>query len=237
MVLRKSLHILLILALTVLFTCGAVFAGGGQSPSGKTIANLVDEVEYLVDEDPYFTSAQIIVYLNSAVADVTWKSGCTESGTSIIVTAGTTEYALDVSYGTITNISWQETGTTAYKSLLRGDPQTLGWQTSGSDRPLYWYERAGKVGIYPMVDSDNITITGSTCYVTYTPIHTTLTSTDYVPTPAVLDQALVYYAAAQCFLRDRQYVAYSQMMAAYGRELQMYVALTTRREHPMEAVR
>ncbi len=216
MVLRRQaiLWVLLLLFPTL------ALAGGSQSESGKTLGDIEDYVEYMVDEDPYFTSAQRISYINAAIQDVVWQTRCMESGTHFVLTAGTTEYALSgVSYLMITDVSWLDSGATKHKPLLRRKTQGHGLSIGGEEKPAWWYERAGFLGVFPVTSED---VTGSTAYVTYVPAQSTLSSTDNVPTPASLDQALVYYAAARCFARDKQWAAYQQMMSLYAQYIQRY---------------
>jgi hypothetical protein len=195
-------------------------AGGSQSESGQTLGDLMDYVEYMVDEDPHFTSGQILSYLNAAIQDVIWQTECMESGTQFTMTTGTSEYSLSgVSYFAITDVSWLESGATRYKPLMRSTPKGLDRNIIGEQEPAWFYERAGFLGVYPVEDAD---ITGSTLYVTFLPVQDVLLETQIVPTPAALDQALVYYAAARCFARDKQWAAYQQMMGLYVQWIQRY---------------
>jgi hypothetical protein len=198
------------------------WAGGGQSTSGRALSDLVDEVEYLVDNDPYFDSTQIVSHLNAAIDDVVWQTGCTEATEQQAVTAGTTEYALSSSYMKVTNVSWLPSGSTSWQTLLRGKPNDLGYLAHEGAEPKYWYERSGFIGVYPLKDTDNTTVTGTSIYVTYVPLLGTFSSSDEVPVPAVLEQPLVFYAAGRCFFRDKQWAAYAQMMNLYSQWIHRY---------------
>ncbi len=213
----KRLPITLLCALALIALPAFALAGGSQSESGKTLNDLVDEVEYLVDEDPHFTSTQILSYLNAAVQDAIWQTKCLESTAQLTVTAGVTEYDTGVSFFHVSDVSWLESGATTPKPLLQHTSRVQAIR--GEQKPAWWYVRAGLLGIHPVEDSG---ISGSSLYVTYLPVQNTLTGTQNVPTPASLDQALVYYAAARCFFRDKQFVAYQQMMSLYAQYIRRY---------------
>lgn len=213
----KRLPITLLCALLLLALPVFALAGGSQSESGKTLNDIEDYVEYLVDEDPYFTSGQVLSYINAAIQDVIWQTRCMESTAQLAVTAGVTEYDTGVSFFHISDVSWLESGATTPKPLLRHTSKVQAIR--GEQKPAWYYVRAGLLGIHPVEDPG---ISGSSLYVTYLPVQDTLTGTQNVPTPAALDQALVYYAAARCFFRDKQFVAYQQMMSLYAQYIRRY---------------
>lgn len=107
------------------------------------------------------------------------------------------------------------------RSLRIGTPNIVGiisesWNEPGEAEPAYWYEFAGKIGVYPpMVD---VSAEKITLYLITRPI--AIASGAEITTPAIYDTALVCYVAAQAWLKDLKPAKYLQMMSLYDSELQ-----------------
>jgi len=123
-----------------------------------------------------------------------------ESGnTNHTLFSGTSEYSIGSNYLFVKDVIYQS-GSTTYKALKKGKILDVGNVTG--EEPAAYYEFNGKVGIYPLIDSDNTTVTGNTIYILTTTLPSTLTGTSSIPTPASFDRAIVYYVASQAFMFD-----------------------------------
>lgn len=201
---KKYLQILMILF--ILLWASFSFAGGATA-SGKTVANLITEVRYILNESASATGkmwsdTELTVWINDAVRNIVARTHCLESGnTRHVLSSGTSEYPLSSNYIFVKGVIYQS-GATTYKALKKGKILDVGNVTG--EEPASYYEFNGKVGIYPLADSDNTTVTGNTIYILTTTLPSTLTGTSSIPTPASFDRAILFYVASQATLKDQQ---------------------------------
>jgi len=206
-----------VLTILILFHSGTAFAGGA-SPSGKTADNLITEIRYYLSPgDSYWTDAELLAWINDAVQNINLRDHVLESSQMFTVSTGTSEYALST-YLSIKGVLYQ-TGVTAFKSLLKGKFEDIGFKDPQYDKPTYWYEYNGKCGIYPLKDTKDHTSSGNTIYVLTVPISDTLVGASAIPTPALFDRAIIYYATGQALMKDRQFGFANQFMSQYFSEL------------------
>lgn len=199
-----------------LFAVG-VFAASQQT-SSTTAQAIVDNVRVYLNEASagFWDDTQLLTWLNDGMVDVVARTACLETTENISLVAATIEYSVTSAYLTIKGVQYvNASGTT--KSLLKGNINAVG---HGDDpgEPVYWYEWAGKIGVYPSLSS--VTTESVNAYVITRP--TAITLTDNITIPAIYDKALTYYMIAQALWRDRQTGRYAQMMSIYLQELVLY---------------
>uniref|UniRef100_A0A6M3XS62 Uncharacterized protein n=1 Tax=viral metagenome TaxID=1070528 RepID=A0A6M3XS62_9ZZZZ len=198
---KKYIQILMI-SLILLWTYLS-FAGGG-STSGKTVANLITETRYILNESTasMWSDAELTAWINDAVRNISARTHCLESGnTRHVLSSGTSEYSIGSNYIFVKGVIYQS-GSTTFKALKRGKILDVGNMTG--EEPSSYYEFNGKVGIYPLVDSDNTSVSGNTIYILAVTLPDTLTSLSTIPTPAAYDRAIIYYVVSQALLKDNR---------------------------------
>lgn len=210
-------------AIIICLICSPAFAGG-STVSGKTVNNLLDESRYLFNgisqsgvTDPGWPDTEIRAWINDAVSDISTITECQEDSQRFTLSTGTSEYTMTASYMYVKDVVYQ-TGTTAFRTLMQGKLGDVG-NIQQADEPKYWYELDGKIGIYPLKDTKDATISGDTIYVVFIPFTATLSGGSSIPTPAMFDQAILYFVAKRAFAKfgkAEQSAFYDQL---YTREL------------------
>ena len=194
--------------LVLIFLSWTAFSfAGGATTSGKTAANLITETRYILNESAsaegkMWSDTEITAWINDAVRNIVNRAHCLESGiTRHVLSSGTSEYAIGGSYIYVKGVIYQS-GTTTYRALTRGKVLELGNVTG--DAPSSFYEFNGKVGIYPLKDSEFTTVSGNTIYIIAVTLPSTLTSSSTIPTPSAYDRAIIYYVVSQALLKDNR---------------------------------
>ena len=210
---------LIALFLLVFFWSGGIYAAN-ETPSGKTADDLLTEARDLLEEDSagYWSDAELLRHLNHAVRRIVVMTGCLENTERFVLDTGTSEYGLSDSYMAVTSVIYQS-GATEFKSLKRGERLGVGYQ-GGSDAPEYYYSGVSKVGVYPMRDTSDVTVSGNTIYVYYAPLQTTLSSSDSIPTPACYDTAIVDYIVHKGLAKDKMFDASQWWEQRYYQDIQ-----------------
>jgi len=209
--------------LFLLLLSSPVFAGGAPA-SGKTVNGLVLETQYLINgisqsgvTDPAWPEAELRVWINSAIEDINVLAGAQESSERFTVSTGTSEYAMTSSYLYLKDVAYQ-TGATTFRTLSKGKFEDVG-NLQKADEPAYWYEVNGKVGIYPLQDTKDATASGNTIYAIYVPLNSTLSGASAIPTPAMFDQAILYFVAKRAFAKHGKVDMAGYYDTLYNREV------------------
>ena len=224
----KKLKIIIGYVFLISFLFASNSYASGATASGKTVANLTREVRYLLNETDSSTTGfwkdpEIEAWINDAVRNVVARTHVLSSVTEFPLDSGVSEYRMSESYVTVRGVLYQ-TGVTTFKGLQRGSKAAVGNIGDAYEDPRHSYETKSKtgVGIYPLIDSDDNTVTGNTIYVSYTPMQATLSSTDSIPTPASFDRHIVYYAAGQGFIKDNKLKRAELVLSQYQKELDRF---------------
>jgi len=214
--------VLILFTVFLLFLAPFEVIAGGASTSGKTVTNLIVEVRNFLNEPTgsFWSDTEITTWLNDAVRSVNRQTLSTEAREKFVVDSGTSEYAMTETYLMVKGATLQ-TGVTAYKALFRGKAEDVGHVNK--DEPTYFYEFNGKVGIYPLKDTSDFTSTGTTLYVSYVPYQSTLSGSSTIPTPAILDRAIVYYAVAQALYKDKRFNSGNLFIVQHYQDLKFYI--------------
>lgn len=200
----------------------------GATASGKTVANLTREVRYLLNETEssttgFFKDGEIEAWINDAVRNVIARGHPLSSVTHFTLSSGTSEYSITDNYVAVRAVLYQS-GITAFKGLQRGSKAAVGNIGDAYEEPRHFYETKSRtgVGIYPLIDSDDNTVSGNTIYVSYTPMQTTLSGASPIPTPASFDRHIVYYAVGQGFIKDNKMKRAQFVLSQYQAELDRF---------------
>lgn len=213
----KTLRLLFII---MLLCCSVVFAGP-QSTSTTTAEDIVAQARVYLDEptEIMWTNQELLRILNDGMVDIAIKAKCYQTTETISLTANTIEYTPTSDYiGVVAVHLNQATGGTV--KLTPGTVSSVGAiPTSGTAvRPAYWYEFAGKIGIYPAYT----TVTTQTIKVFLARRPADVGYYTDVRTPAVFDRALVYYIVAQALMIDDRFTAANNYMTMYLGEIDRY---------------
>lgn len=217
-----------ILIFTICFLFPTLAFGASQQVSSTTTETIIDNARaYLNQEDvsgvtPFCTDAQMLVWLNDGMKDLTTLGLSGQTTELKTLVANTVEYSISASYTKVIAVRYIDEDSHE-KGLKDGNVWSVGHtQSDLSDstdkEPTHWYEWAGNVGIYPALGS----VSGTTnetvrLYMVLRP--TALTSGTTVTTPAIYDKALTLYVAAQAFLKARDFDKAAFLMDLYYREL------------------
>lgn len=185
-----------------------------QQTSSTLASTIIDRAESLVNdsENDLSSPAEMLVWLNDGMVDIVSRTHCLEATESIDLATNTIEYSVTSTYLTVKAVLYVDADGNKW-ALKKGSPSSVG-QNTAVTIPTYWYEWAGKVGVYP-----TITRTAETITVYYVTRPTAIVSTDSITIPAVYDNALTLFVAAQAHFKDRQTGRYAQLMGLYLQEL------------------
>ncbi len=213
---KRILTILFIFALT-----GSAFAGSQQT-SSTPASTIITNARYYLNEEAgaaneFFSDTELLRWVNDGMRDIAAKSHCTETTESVDLAADTVEYSLTTNYIAVKGVVYINADGESL-GLLEGNVRSIG--EPDSEEPAYWYEYAGKVGVYPALASR--TTETVTVYLVTRP--SDISSSADITTPAVYDTALTLYVVAQGFLKDRKFGSYAQIMSLYQGEIDRYRA-------------
>lgn len=194
--------------LAVIFLSVNLFAASQQT-SSTTAATIIDRVEARLNDsdNDMWSAGDLLTWLNEGMVDIATRTLCLQGTESISLGAASTEYAITSNYVTVRAVIYNDENSTKI-GLIPGTPADVGrtkedWEAAGSKKPTYWYHWNGKIGVYPPLSSISGT-TPETITVYYITRPTAIASTDNVTTPAIYDNALVFYMLGQAYIRDNQ---------------------------------
>ena len=141
----------------VLFASVTVYAASQQT-SSTLASTIIDNVETLLNDtnNNMWTAAELLVWLNDGMVDIVSRSHCLQTTESIDLATDTLEYSITSTYLAIKAVHYVDSDG-EIKALLKGSPMSVGL-VEDVDEPVYWYDWAGKVGVYPV---DSITPTAT----------------------------------------------------------------------------
>jgi hypothetical protein len=104
---------------------------------------------------------------------------------------------------------------------MQGNPNSVGHVPGISEtgEPVWWYDWAGKLGVYP---TPNASVSGNSVYVYYIKRPSTATLTSGVSVPAHFDKALTLYVVTQALYVDKRYDLGAYFENKYKEELALY---------------
>jgi hypothetical protein len=209
---KKYIVFFVLLISTVCFSAS-------QQTSTTTAGSIVDRAETLLNDsdNEMWTAGELLQYLNDGMVDIVSRSHCLEAVESINLATDTLEYTITSTYLTVKAVHYID-ASGIVTALRKGSPASVGLVSdSESDTPVWWYDWAGKVGVYPLLTRTNETIN---VYLITRP--TAIATGTNVTTPAIYDTALTYYIVAQAYKRDKSHAKYLQTMALYEAEMNRY---------------
>jgi len=207
-------------AIVAVFSLFSVCMAGSQQVSSTTGSSMIAQVraDYNDTTSVYFTDAEMLQFLNDGIVDLVNKSHCYEATESISLVANTVEYSITSNYVEVVAVQYYN-GTNKF-ALKKGSPAEIGLNTeeSDTDAPAFWYEFAGKIGIYPSLSS--VTTQTVTLYLVKWPVP--IVSSGTISTPAIYDVALKYYILSRMALKDKNTAMHESMMGKYNQEIGFY---------------
>jgi len=203
----------LIVLSSVLIWSSWCFAASQQT-SSTAASTIINRAESLVNDsdNDLSSAAEMLVWLNDGMVDIVSRTHCLEATESIALATSTVEYTVTSTYLTVKAVLYVDSDSKTW-ALKKGSPSSVG-QNTAVTIPTYWYEWGGKVGVYPTITRTTETIT-----VYYITRPEAIVSTDSITIPAIYDNALTLYVAAQAHFKDRQTGRYAQLMGLYLQEL------------------
>jgi len=217
---RKTILFILLLV----FTACPVFAASQQT-SSTTAATIITNARAYLNQvgSTFCTADQMLVWLNDGMMDLTTLGLSGQETETITLVADTIEYSITSSYIKVVAVFYIDSDGKE-KALKQGNVWSVGLTEADlvpdADKiPTFWYEWAGKIGVYPPLAAiDGTTAETVKLYLVKRPAALALSSDD-VTTPAIYDKALTLYIAAQGFLRGRQFNKAEVLMDMYYKEL------------------
>lgn len=216
---RNYKIILLVLFLTLFFgMAGGTWAG--QQTSYTAAQTIIDNARNILKETTasFWTDASLLIYLNMGVQDIASKTGCLDLSYTVTLSSGTSEYSIEsgTSYFAIKTAIYQS-GTSTFKGLKQGNPQSMGHAAQNIGEPVFWYAMSDKIGIYPSPASS-----GNTVYalLSQRPISIGLTNT--IPLPALYDNTLTFWIVAMALFEDRKMQLGNNFMTLYSNDIKYY---------------
>lgn len=234
----KKFRYCLILWLFSLLAITSVYAGS-QQISSTTVEEIITDARYYLNE-PYaapvfWTNAELVRWANDGSHDIVARTRCLEDTAEFNLIADQVEYdfpAGDEYFGISSAIYVDSDGN--YKGLIMGDPKSVG-HCGDIAEPVYWYEWADKIGVYPALSAN--TTEKVILYFTETPLELD-SVTDTLEIPAHYDHMLAIYIAARAFYKQGQYQKGGRLMAEYMEELNRFRAdYNERIKEPKEIVK
>lgn len=210
---KKYAYILLFV-----FLIPALCLAGPQTASSTLASAIIDKAETILDDESnlIWDTTELLEYLNEGTIDIVEETGCYQGTEAITLVADTVEYTPTTAYlGVVSAVINPASG--ASYGLKKGNVTSRAFQIS-DDQPEFFYEFAGKVGIYPAYSS--VTTETATVYFIKRPV--AVASNANVLVPAALDKALIYYIVGHSLLRDRRPQEAQNYLAWYQRELNQY---------------
>ncbi len=194
---------------------GIAFAGGSQQVSSTLASTIITNARSLVNEPSaaFWSDAQLLVWLNDGMVDIVTRTHCLEETEDISLVADTIEYTITNTYIAVTAALYVDASSES-KGLKPGNVRSVG-NVNESGEPVYWYEFAGKIGVYPTLSS--VTSEKVTLYSIKRP--TAIAASAAVTTPAVYDHALTLYIVSMAHLKDRQVGKHQYLLGLYRAEL------------------
>lgn len=204
--------------ITVLLISAYSFAGSQQVSSTTAATIILNARAYLNDESsaPFWDGTELLQWLNDGMVDLVGRSHCLETTENINLVADQVEYPITSSYILVKWVRYVDSDSKKH-GLLPGNPFDAG-SVEDVEEPAYWYDWAGKIGVYPVLSS--VTTELVTVYLVTRPA--AITPTDAITVPAIYDKALTMYVVAQAWAKDRQMGKYAQAMGLYQAELDRY---------------
>lgn len=211
---------LIVFIVVLLLSTGVIFAGS-QQVSSTIASTFITNARALFNEastdiNGVLNDAEMLVWLNDGMVDIAAQSHCLEATEAVTLTNSVIEYAITTTYIVIEAVTYTNADGDV-KGLVKTNIRSLGEGLLLTE-PNYWYEFAGKVGIYPALSAK--TTEAATAYLITRP--TAITSTGAVTTPAVYDKALTYYITAHTLLKDKQVAAANNFFTLYQAEIDRY---------------
>lgn len=226
--------------------------------SQVTADTIITRARYLLNEETasFWTDAEMLVWVNDGIEDIATRTNCIETTETDTLVDGTLLYGIELEYlavrhavyrqPTVTFNLLQENGdallqengdniliaqstAAGYKGLYRGSYQNVGHEEDVSE-PIYWFVWKDQIGYYPIADSASAGNT-VTAYIIARPY--AIPSDANIPLPAIYDDPLVVYVAAQGFLKDGMLGFGQALMAEYQQLLDRFrVDYMDREEDP-----
>ena len=187
-----------------------------QTTSSTLVSEMVTNIRVLLNDStsPYFHSdTDILKYINLGRGYVSRDASCFQATEEITLTTAL-EYEPVNTYLNILSVVYTPASGPS-KGLVVGSPARVG-HVEDPLEPVFWYEFAGKVGIYPQLSA----ATTEKIKLYYVKLPTTLlTASDNLDTPKASDAALEFYATGLALIKERKYAASSHMLGQADSEL------------------
>ena len=137
----------LILVFVVLFSV-SVFAGSQQT-STTPASTIITYARWYLNEtaEDFWEDDELLVWINQGTMDIAARTRSLESSESVTLLVNTIEYAIAGDYIDLVTVIYNDVNG-KQKGLIRKNPQSIGYMKDVGE-PVYWYEWAGTVGIYP----------------------------------------------------------------------------------------
>lgn len=143
----KRLSIILFI---LLLLAGMAYSGSQQT-SSTAASTIITRARYYLNETSasFWSDTELLAWINQGTVDIGARTQCLESSESVTLAANTYEYSISGTYIDLATVVYNDSSG-AKKGLTRKNPQSVG-SVRNVGEPVYWYEWAGKVGVFPMI--------------------------------------------------------------------------------------
>ena len=186
-----------------------------QNISWITGNTIINRARFILNETVpgFWDDTELLQWANDAIKDLCNRTLCYQAIETISLTAGTVEYSPTNDYIGIVDVRYVDANGDEW-GLKRSSPGRMGsvpLGVLGGSIPRYWYEFAGRVGVFPPLAS----VSTETIKIYESKQPATIGASDAVPTPTIFDTAIVHYVVSMALIKDRKNDFAKGFMASY----------------------
>jgi len=206
--------------------------------SGITATTIASRAQVYLDaaNDPFYTNAKFVQWIDEAVKETVNKTGCLET-TSVSVTleANVDKYSITgaVNFLKVIAVEHDNGDTTDPKQIItldRTNKNDIG-HNDKTGRPQIYAIWNNQIQVWPIPRTSEA---GTSLYIYRVPLPTGVSAIDSaIETPAYLDTAILYYVVAMGSFADQKQGLGNLFMTLYENRIAEYNALMIQRK-PIE---
>ena len=186
-----------------------------QNISWITGNTIINRSRFILNETApaFWDDTELLQWTNDAIKDLCNRTLCYQAIETITLTADTVEYAPTNDYIRIVSVRYIDADSKEW-GLKPSTPGMMGsvpLGVLGGSIPRYWYEFAGKVGVFPALTS--VSTEQIKIYEAKQPA--TIEASDAIPTPTIFDTAIVNYVVGIALIKDRKNDFAKGFLASY----------------------
>jgi hypothetical protein len=217
---------------TVLCLLWSPVWAGSTATSGSTASDFVTDLRNDLNEDSagFWSSDDLLQWLDEAVWEVVARTGCLESGTStIVLKENVRRYSVVNDFLYLHTVEYDSGDTTSASQIYtldRVDKRDIGHNQQTGPPKIYcvW---ANNLEVWPIPRNAQ---SGTSLYVYPVDVPSGVTATtSTIETPAYFDTALKYFVKARAMEKDSRLEEAEKYMSRFDAMVEMYFRTVTKR--------